>query len=103
MDLWEGLVRSVCECLTRLLVLDGGISCSSLFQRFECLDTTVPVARSTCGIFFFLVAMCGFTATGFLPALVLERALFYRERADGLYNSVTYYVAKLIEEARPRV
>lgn len=45
------------------------------------------------------MGMCGFTAASFLPALVLERALFYRERADGLYNSVTYYVAKLIEEA----
>jgi len=62
-------------------------------------ETELASVQSTCGIFFFLVGMCGFTATGFLPALVLERALFYRERADGLYNSVTYYVAKLIEEA----
>jgi len=61
--------------------------------------TDLASVQSTCGIFFFFVAMCGFSVTGFLPALVMERALFYRERADGLYTSLTYYAVKLIEEA----
>ncbi|CAE7528062.1 abcG18, partial [Symbiodinium pilosum] len=75
-----------------------GIVFVSLYWRIGEKEDLASV-QSTCGIFFFLVAMCGFTATSFLPALVLERSLFYRERADGLYNSVTYYAVKLIEEA----
>merc|ERR1712070_1037419 len=34
-----------------------------------------------------------------LPSLALERALFYRERADGCYAAWTYYCSKFIEEA----
>lgn len=39
-----------------------------------------------------------FAATGYIPSIVLERSLFYRERSDGLYRSVTYYFFKLFEE-----
>jgi len=55
--------------------------------------------HSTVGIMFFLTLMCGFGATPLLPSLIQERAVFYRERADGLYTSLTYYAAKLVEEA----
>ncbi len=37
----------------------------------------------------------GFTAITFLPALVLERVLFIRERADGLYGPGAYLLHKL--------
>ncbi|KAK9831908.1 hypothetical protein WJX81_008083 [Elliptochloris bilobata] len=39
-----------------------------------------------------------FSAVVYVPAIVLERPLFMRERSDGLYWPVTYLVAKLIEE-----
>ena len=43
-------------------------------------------------------ALCGYGAAAFVPSLTLERALFYRELADGCYLPVTYYLSKFIEE-----
>ncbi|GIL78523.1 hypothetical protein Vretifemale_7939, partial [Volvox reticuliferus] len=39
-----------------------------------------------------------FGAASYVPAIVLERRLFIRERADGLYQVFTYLAAKLLEE-----
>ena len=55
--------------------------------------------QSTSALLFFVCALCGFGAAAYVPSLTLERALFYRERADGLYTGLTYYVYKFIEEA----
>jgi len=55
--------------------------------------------QSTAAVLYFFCALCGYGAAAFVPSLTLERPLFYRERADGCYNAVTYYVAKFIEEA----
>eukprot|EP00442_Polarella_glacialis_P052868 CAMPEP_0115067304 /NCGR_PEP_ID=MMETSP0227-20121206/11313_1 /TAXON_ID=89957 /ORGANISM="Polarella glacialis, Strain CCMP 1383" /LENGTH=614 /DNA_ID=CAMNT_0002453351 /DNA_START=69 /DNA_END=1913 /DNA_ORIENTATION=+ len=59
----------------------------------------VQSMQSTAAVLFFFCALCGYGAAAFVPSLTLERALFFRERADGLYTGVTYYVAKFIEEA----
>jgi len=48
-----------------------------------------------------LFVWCGlpvFSASAYLPNLVLERAVFYRERNDGLYRVITYVVAKMLDE-----
>lgn len=37
-------------------------------------------------------------AASYVPAIVLERRLFMRERADGLYYAITYLLAKLLDE-----
>jgi len=55
--------------------------------------------QSTAALLFFVCALCGYGAAAYVPSLTLERALFYRERADGLYTGLTYYVYKFIEEA----
>jgi hypothetical protein len=55
--------------------------------------------QSAAGCLYFFVALCGYGAAAFVPSLTLERALFYRERADGCYSPVTYYVSKFIEES----
>ena len=33
-----------------------------------------------------------------MPAIVLERQLYVRERADGLYLPITYLLAKMLDE-----
>eukprot|EP00775_Hariotina_reticulata_P008880 gene8880-9058_t len=43
-----------------------------------------------------LAPMC--SAVIYLPGMMLERALFIRERNDGLYRPVTYLVFKLLDE-----
>jgi len=55
--------------------------------------------QSTAAILFFFAALCGYGAAAFVPSLTLERPLFYRERADGCYVALTYYMSKFIEEA----
>mmetsp|Transcript_90019 Transcript_90019/g.280168 ORF Transcript_90019/g.280168 Transcript_90019/m.280168 type:complete len:621 (+) Transcript_90019:92-1954(+) len=59
----------------------------------------VQSIQSTAAILFFFAALCGFGAAAFVPSLTLERPLFYRERADGCYTAVAYYMSKFVEEA----
>lgn len=43
----------------------------------------------------------GFSATGalvYVPRLVVERWVFYREQRDGLYPALSYFLVKVIEE-----
>jgi len=55
--------------------------------------------QSTAALLYFIVALCGYGAAAFVPSLTLDRPLFYRERADGLYTTPTYFIAKFLEEA----
>lgn len=55
--------------------------------------------QSTAAVLYFFCALCGYGAAAYVPSLTLERPLFYRERADGCYTAVTYYMSKFIEEA----
>jgi len=55
--------------------------------------------QSVAGALYFFMALCGYGAAAYVPSLTLERAMFYRERADGCYAAWTYYVSKFIEEA----
>jgi hypothetical protein len=42
--------------------------------------------------------MPGYSSSACMPSLFLERALFIREREDGLYRPVTALVAKMVSE-----
>jgi len=53
---------------------------------------------STSTLLYFICAICGYGAAAFVPSLTLERALYYRELADGCYKPGTYYMAKFVEE-----
>jgi len=52
---------------------------------------------------FMSVALPSFTAAGYMPSIVGERPLFYRETSDGCYSSFAYLLFKVIEEAIPQV
>ena len=41
------------------------------------------------------IVMPAFTAVAYVPALILERPLFLRERNDGLYRVITYLSFKI--------
>lgn len=62
-------------------------------------DVDPRSVQSIASLFFFIAAKCGFGAASFVPALTLERTLYYRELADGCYAPITYYMAKFLEEA----
>jgi len=49
-------------------------------------------------VLFLMVVLPAFGASTYVPSLVSERALFVRERNDGLYYTVTYLLAKMCDE-----
>ncbi|GLC33334.1 hypothetical protein PLESTB_000344800 [Pleodorina starrii] len=49
-------------------------------------------------VLFMWCTMPAFGAAAYVPALVLERGLFTRERNDGLYLVVTYLLSKMVDE-----
>ncbi|GFR47309.1 hypothetical protein Agub_g8996 [Astrephomene gubernaculifera] len=49
-------------------------------------------------VLFMWCTMPAFGAAAYVPALVLERGLFVRERSDGLYLVVTYLLSKMVDE-----
>ena len=50
------------------------------------------------GVLFMWTALPAFGAASYIPAIVLERNLYVRERSDGLYRVITYLCAKMLEE-----
>ncbi|KAK0550556.1 FAD-dependent urate hydroxylase [Tilletia horrida] len=53
------------------------------------------------GVFFFILALFGFSTLTSLGIFANERALFVRERANGYYSPVTYFFAKTIFDILP--
>ncbi|KAG1675328.1 hypothetical protein FOA52_016002 [Chlamydomonas sp. UWO 241] len=49
-------------------------------------------------ILFMMCILPAFGAAAYVPALVVERSLFVRERSDGLYYTVTYLLHKMFDE-----
>lgn len=50
-------------------------------------------------VLFMWCTLPAYGAAAYVPAIVVERPLFVRERNDGLYRVVTYLCAKIVEEA----
>jgi hypothetical protein len=74
----------------------------SLFFQTSLLTHTPAPLSSAAGIpalLFLQAIMPGFSAAAYMPSLFLERALYVRERNDGLYRPATYLVQKLLVEA----
>jgi len=70
----------------------------SLYWGIGGKDDVQSVA-STASLLYWVVAICGYSASAFVPSLIEDRPVFYRERADGLYSSTCYTLSKVLEEA----
>jgi ABC-type multidrug transport system permease subunit len=53
------------------------------------------------GVFFFVLALFGFSTLTSLNVFAAERLLFVRERANGYYHPITYFAAKVIFDIIP--
>lgn len=53
---------------------------------------------NTAALMFMVATLPSFGAAGYMPSIVMERPLFYREMADGCYGVYSYLIYKLIEE-----
>ena len=53
------------------------------------------------GLFFFILALFGFSTLTSLTVFSSERLLFVRERANGYYSPITYFAAKVVFDVVP--
>ncbi|GAA5884428.1 hypothetical protein JCM6882_005248 [Rhodosporidiobolus microsporus] len=78
-------------------VIAAGI-CAFLFHG---LTLDIPGFQNRMGLIFFALALFGFGCLTTLATFSSERLLFTRERANGYYNPLTYFGAKLFFDVIP--
>ncbi|KAE8449539.1 hypothetical protein EG329_008148 [Mollisiaceae sp. DMI_Dod_QoI] len=96
---WRNLYRNPMLMLTHyaiailLAVLSGFL--------FYGLTDDIPGFQNRLGLFFFVLALFGFSTLSSLTVFATERMLFVRERANGYYSPITYFVAKVLFDIVP--
>jgi len=96
---WRNLYRNPMLMLTHyaiailLAVLSGFL--------FYGLTDDIPGFQNRLGLFFFLLALFGFSTLTSLTVFATERLLFLRERANGYYSPFTYFLAKVVFDVVP--
>ncbi|KAI0473454.1 hypothetical protein GGR56DRAFT_647473 [Xylariaceae sp. FL0804] len=96
---WKNLYRNPLLMLTHyaiaivLAVLSGYL--------FYGLTDDIAGFQNRLGLFFFLLALFGFSTLTSLNVFASERLLFVRERANGYYSPITYFVAKVMFDIIP--
>ena len=96
---WRNLYRNPMLMLTHyaiailLAVLSGFL--------FYGLTDDIKGFQNRLGLFFFILALFGFSTLTSLTVFSSERLLFVRERANGYYSPITYFAAKVIFDIVP--
>ena len=96
---WRNLYRNPMLMLTHyaiailLAVLSGFL--------FYGLTDDIPGFQNRLGLFFFILALFGFSTLSSLNVFATERLVFVRERANGYYSPITYFVAKVVFDIVP--
>lgn len=96
---WRNLYRNPMLMLTHyaiailLAVLSGFL--------FYGLTDDIKGFQNRLGLFFFLLALFGFSTLTSLTVFSSERLLFVRERANGYYSPITYFAAKVVFDIVP--
>ncbi|KJZ77577.1 hypothetical protein HIM_03301 [Hirsutella minnesotensis 3608] len=96
---WKNLYRNPMLMLTHyataiiLAVFSGYL--------FYGLTDDIPGFQNRLGLFFFLLALFGFSTLTSLNVFAAERLLFVRERANGYYSPATYFTAKVLFDIVP--
>ncbi|KAG4430218.1 hypothetical protein IFR05_014304 [Cadophora sp. M221] len=96
---WRNLYRNPMLMLTHyaiailLAVLSGFL--------FYGLTDDIPGFQNRLGLFFFILALFGFSTLSSLTVFATERMLFVRERANGYYSPITYFAAKVLFDVVP--
>lgn len=96
---WKNLYRDPMLMLTHyaiaivLAVLSGYL--------FYGLTDDIAGFQNRLGLFFFLLALFGFSTLTTLSVFASERLIFVRERANGYYAPITYFLAKVLFDIIP--
>ena len=96
---WRNLYRNPMLMLTHyaiailLAVLSGFL--------FYGLTDDIAGFQNRLGLFFFVLALFGFSTLSSLTVFAAERPVFVKERANGYYSPITYFLAKILFDMVP--
>ncbi|KAJ5225220.1 hypothetical protein N7468_006445 [Penicillium chermesinum] len=96
---WRNLYRNPMLMLTHyaisiLLAVFAG-------YLFYGLTDDIKGFQNRLGLFFFILALFGFSTLTSLTVFSTERLLFVRERANGYYHPITYFASKVLFDIVP--
>jgi ABC-type multidrug transport system ATPase subunit len=96
---WRNLYRNPMLMLTHYAIA----IVLAVFLGFLFYGLTDDIAgfQNRLGLFFFLLALFGFSTLTTLYVFSSERLLFVRERAKGYYHPISYFVAKVVFDIVP--
>ncbi|QDS68791.1 hypothetical protein FKW77_005871 [Venturia effusa] len=96
---WRNLYRNPMLMLTHYAIA----IVLAVFLGFLFYGLTDDIAgfQNRLGLFFFLLALFGFSTLTSLTVFSAERLLFVRERAKGYYSPISYFAAKVIFDVVP--
>lgn len=96
---WRNLYRNPMLMLTHYAIsILLAVLCGYLFYG---LTDDIKGFQNRLGLFFFVLALFGFSTLTSLTVFTTERLLFVRERANGYYHPITYFSAKVAFDVVP--
>ena len=96
---WKNLYRNPMLMLTHYAIaIILAVFAGYLFYG---LTDDIPGFQNRLGLFFFLLALFGFSTLTSLNVFAAERLLFVRERANGYYSPAAYFTAKVLFDIIP--
>ena len=99
MRTWRNLYRNPMLMLTHYAI---AILLAVLLGFFYYgLGDNIAAFQDRMGLLFFILALFGFSTLTSLTVFSSERLIFMRERANGYYSPITYFVAKVIFDIVP--
>ena len=96
---WRNLYRNPMLMLTHYAI--AILLAVFLGFLFFGLTDNIPGFQNRLGLFFFVLALFGFSTLTSLTVFAQERMLFVRERAKGYYRPISYFAAKVIFDIVP--
>jgi len=96
---WRNLYRNPMLMLTHYAIA----ILLAVFAGYLFYGLTMDIAgfQNRLGLFFFILALFGFSTLTSLSVFSQERLLFVRERANGYYHPITYFAAKVLFDIIP--
>jgi hypothetical protein len=96
---WRNLYRNPMLMLTHYAI--AIVLAVFLGFLFYGLTDDIKGFQNRLGLFFFVLALFGFSTLTILTVFAPERLLFTRERAKGYYSPVSYFAAKVLFDILP--
>ena len=96
---WRNIYRNPMLMLTHYAI--AIVLAVFLGFLFYGLTDDVKGFQNRLGVFFFLLALFGFSTLTSVTVFAPERLLFVRERAKGYYSPIAYYLSKVVFDVVP--